>query len=372
MEQAPSTSERRDINVLAVEANLGECVASLKRLLHTTPIGWILVVWMASPSVPMTPLLIWVGFFGLEWAISLWRLYHFDIQSAGIQKAKQLLMQVAVFDGIAWGVMAVLTYPYSESLNSWMTAVLCGVIAVNSPAYITYTAAFRLMVGAVWVMAVPLAFANGAQITPSVQYVVGLSVFFVMVVLSTGEVGNKVTNGIRMRFEKDELAERLAQTLTQVEQLASSDALTGRANRRALDRVLDEYMAKASAHQFQFSILMLDVDWFKSINDIHGHAVGDEALRRFADRVNSHVRIGDLLARYGGEEFVLVMPHASHETALALAQRLRADVCSRPLLEDPAITVTVSIGVADCLAARTAAELLYQTDAALYEAKKRP
>ncbi len=134
----------------------------------------------------------------------------------------------------------------------------------------------------------------------------------------------------------------------------------------------EEYMAKASTHPFQFSILMLDVDWFKRINDIHGHAVGDEALRRFADRVNSHVRIGDLLARYGGEEFVLVMPHASHETALALAQRLRADMCSRPLLEDPAITVTVSIGVADCLAARTAAELLYQTDAALYEAKKRP
>ena len=138
------------------------------------------------------------------------------------------------------------------------------------------------------------------------------------------------------------------------------------------DRVLEEYMAKASTHPFQFSILMLDVDWFKRINDIHGHAVGDEALRRFADRVNSHVRIGDLLARYGGEEFVLVMPHASHETALALAQRLRADMCSRPLLEDPAITVTVSIGVTDCLAARTSAELLYQADAALYEAKKRP
>ena len=131
-------------------------------------------------------------------------------------------------------------------------------------------------------------------------------------------------------------------------------------------------MAKASTHPFQFSILTLDVDWFKRINDIHGHAVGDEALRRFADRVNSHVRIGDLLARYEGEEFVLVMPHASHETALALAQRLRADMCSRPLLEDPAITVTVSIGVADCLAARTSAELLYQADAVLYEAKKRP
>ena len=370
MDQPLNTAIHRDIDEIAAEASLAQCVASIKWQLHSTPIGWILVAWLASNYVPPGPLLVWLGFFSLEWSWSMWKLYRWNTHEQGISKTKRFLITVAALDGMAWGAMVVALFPYSEELNSWMTAILCGIIAVNVASYITYITAFRVLVGTIWLMAIPLAFANGALIGPVQQYVVGLSVFFVMVTISTKEVARKVTHGIRMQIEKDALAERLAITLTQTEQLATRDALTGQANRRALDRALDDYMARTKSSTFQFAILMMDIDWFKNINDKHGHSVGDEALKRFSDRANTHLRSGDMLARYGGEEFVLVMPDANHDVALKLAQRLRADVCASPLMKEPLVTVTVSIGIAESNTAQTVTDLLFQADAALYLAKK--
>ncbi len=115
---------------------------------------------------------------------------------------------------------------------------------------------------------------------------------------------------------------------------------------------------------------MLDIDFFKSINDGFGHMTGDDVLRAFVQRVREYLRPGDVCARFGGEEFVVVLPQTTFEEAREVAERLRLGVAQCPLLETPRVQVTVSIGVATLTAEQTVGELLATADAAVYVAKK--
>jgi len=115
---------------------------------------------------------------------------------------------------------------------------------------------------------------------------------------------------------------------------------------------------------------MLDIDHFKSVNDRYGHAVGDATLQAFAQRVREQLRSSDQCARYGGEEFAVLLPDATRDKALEIAERLRAAVASQPLLAEPRVDNTVSVGVAWMAEGDSAAELLRRADAALYEAKR--
>ncbi|WP_142810676.1 PAS domain S-box protein [Tepidiphilus olei] len=153
---------------------------------------------------------------------------------------------------------------------------------------------------------------------------------------------------------------------------AETDPLTGLANRRAFFEALRRYEIAVRQGDCA-SILMLDLDHFKRINDHYGHAVGDEVLRRFADVLRDTVRGGDMPARIGGEEFAVLLPHTGFEGALTLAERIRSAVAQRcSLPEHPELQVTVSVGVSELSAQDAAADrALVRADAALYEAKAR-
>ncbi len=114
---------------------------------------------------------------------------------------------------------------------------------------------------------------------------------------------------------------------------------------------------------------MLDIDFFKNVNDEFGHMVGDDVLRAFSQRVREYLRPEDVCARFGGEEFVVVLPRTALEAALEVAERLRQGVAHAPLLETPKVQVTVSIGVAAFASTQTVGELLIAADAAVYIAK---
>lgn len=154
---------------------------------------------------------------------------------------------------------------------------------------------------------------------------------------------------------------------------ASTDALTGLANRRHLEEYLGEHFRISTRYGTPLSLILLDIDRFKSVNDEHGHPTGDQVLREVAGQLRSLMREADLCARYGGEEFVAVLPATSLEGALESAERLRAAVESTPIVAyGHALKVTVSLGVSSYRRGEQPGPewLIKEADMALYEAKR--
>ncbi len=153
------------------------------------------------------------------------------------------------------------------------------------------------------------------------------------------------------------------------EEAAFTDHLTGLANRRRFERQLEREVGRMSRFGHPFSLLMLDIDSFKNLNDSYGHDAGDEAIRRISKVLREGTRGIDLAARIGGEEFAILLVETNKEGGLEVAERLRAAIKA---LEIPkAGRITGSFGVAECPSdAQTAAEILKAADVALYEAKR--
>jgi diguanylate cyclase (GGDEF)-like protein len=158
-----------------------------------------------------------------------------------------------------------------------------------------------------------------------------------------------------------------------LERLVMLDGLTGIANRRCFDQTLHKELEHAKRDRYPVSLLLLDIDHFKSYNDTYGHPAGDECLKRVAAALSGQVRAYDLASRYGGEEFAVILPNQSLQGAAAVAERIRIAV-EQSIPADPASgggPATVSIGAATCPAtgAASAEQLIAQADAALYLAK---
>lgn len=149
------------------------------------------------------------------------------------------------------------------------------------------------------------------------------------------------------------------------QQQASTDPLTGFRNRRAAE----ELVRGLRARQVAYALVVCDLDRFKMLNDTHGHAAGDNALRLFADTVRSVLRSGDIAARWGGEEFTLILPGCTAAGAAEIAERIRESLARR-LLEAKSPPFTASYGVCDASMGGTFEELIRLADEALYRAKE--
>jgi len=185
--------------------------------------------------------------------------------------------------------------------------------------------------------------------------------------------GDRVVLGGSVSLRFAWVTEDERQALMRVYEAAMRDGLTGALNRKALDQRLEAEIAFAVRHDAPLSVVMLDVDHFKMVNDTHGHPAGDAVLREISGRLARALRIEDVLGRYGGEELLIVARNITLEQAAQMAERMRALIDSSPVaFEDKAISVSASFGVASlacCGATRDAKTLLATADARLYEAK---
>ncbi|ESW71736.1 diguanylate cyclase [Mesorhizobium sp. LSHC422A00] len=183
------------------------------------------------------------------------------------------------------------------------------------------------------------------------------------------ELTARLRTQVRRKRYNDQLRASVAQTI----EMAVTDALTGLHNRRYLDSHLQTLFDRAVARRRPLSVMITDLDRFKTVNDSHGHDGGDDVLREFARRLRKNVRGIDLACRFGGEEFVVVMPDTDGAVAEKVAERIRAEIAQLPFAIGPegkAIEVTVSVGVSSVLkGADTVAALMKRADVALYEAK---
>ena len=163
----------------------------------------------------------------------------------------------------------------------------------------------------------------------------------------------------------------------ELEHESTTDPLMGICNRRSMEKRLGQEFKRAKRYHHPFSIIMIDIDHFKQINDSCGHQVGDMVLKSFADLVTETVRESDIVCRYGGEELLIILPHTPAEAALYVAENLRIKVQDYHFLVDKGsckeqvIRVTASFGVATlCSEIDTLHKLLGQADKALYFAKQ--
>jgi two-component system, cell cycle response regulator len=184
---------------------------------------------------------------------------------------------------------------------------------------------------------------------------------------------NELVARVRTQLRKKRYADKLRHNVQLSLEMAITDQLTGLHNRRYMARHLDNLMSNAARSGKKLAFVIMDIDYFKSVNDTYGHDIGDEVLREFAKRVTANIRGIDLACRYGGEEFVVVMPETDAAFAFTVAERLRKSIETTPVGISRApgtLNITISIGIAASEGESDTAEaLLRRADQALYRAK---
>jgi diguanylate cyclase (GGDEF)-like protein len=188
--------------------------------------------------------------------------------------------------------------------------------------------------------------------------------------LESGSLSHRI--GQVSTDEFGELAQAFDSMAGKLEEMATRDSVTNLLNRREFHRYLTAEVRRSERYSHSMALLMLDIDHFKSVNDQHGHQVGDEALKAVAARISRSVRSVDHVSRYGGEEITLILPETEREGALGMADQVRARI-EKETFQLPSgleIALTASIGVAVFPTdARTESELVAAADAAVYQAK---
>ena len=191
------------------------------------------------------------------------------------------------------------------------------------------------------------------------------------------ELMARVKSLLRIKFLHDELEKKIAQlneAKIRMEQLAVTDGMTGLYNYRYFREQLSHEMDRAIRHNLELSLLMMDIDFFKNYNDLHGHPAGDDVLRTLADLIRRNLRKIDIPARCGGEEFAVILPETGDRAAAIVAEKIRQLVEATPIPfeeQQPNGRLTVSIGVATYpVDARDEKQLIEVADRRLYRAKQ--
>ncbi|WP_316861654.1 PleD family two-component system response regulator [uncultured Cohaesibacter sp.] len=185
---------------------------------------------------------------------------------------------------------------------------------------------------------------------------------------------NELVARIKTQVLRKRYTDALRESIQHTMELAIMDGLTQLYNRRYMTTHLNSLLLAAREKEKPLSVLLMDIDFFKSVNDTHGHDAGDEVLQEFSQRMRKNTRGIDLVCRYGGEEFVVIMPDTDHSLAMVVAERIRKKVSEKPFIIHKGrqmIDVTVSIGLASSFKGNeTQDELLKKADEALYQAKQ--
>ncbi len=336
---------------------------------RTTPLGWLVVLGMVSTRTAVGPTLAWIAAFAVLLVMILVPLQRMRSAPDSLDRKTVRLHLVAVLDGLGWGLLPLFVFGVDAVLDSWLVTVLCGVAAVNAPPRALMPTAYAAQLFAMWL---PIAYfgIQTSHVEGSIQMVIGVAVFMSLLLVYVRSVERVMSNNILLRLHNADLSAQLQISLSHVEREAATDPLTEQANRREMNRVLVEVDRRRRSDGGTYSLLMLDIDHFKQINDRFGHDVGDETLKAFSRRVSDCLRPTDLLARTGGEEFTVLLRDATLAEATVVAQRICETVAAQPLLSDPLLHATVSIGVAQQRGQQTPADVAKSCDVAVYEAKR--
>lgn len=379
----------------ASEANLSEedqsevdaiCVNALfvraRKATLLSPIGTLFVVWLVHDIVATNVLLAWIVINTVPDAITFIltsRLIKHPPPNSEMNRLHNLQLALRSLQGLCWGSAVVLFHVAGPaSLVNDMT-MLVVLIAVSSAGILNTAPSFRTSVGfTCFVLIIPICYyywlggslyfklATGSLILLLVELQFGWDAYRQFIDGARQLVLNR-----RMSLQLALRNEELAELNKELSVAATHDKLTGLYNRHFIVDLLERQHNLFARHGSPCSIVVFDIDRFKQVNDQYGHSLGDNVLVAFSRRIESQIRLGDTLGRYGGEEFLLVLPMTDLSSALNLAERIRADLASTPLVERPLpLTITASFGVAQLRADESIDTWLVRADQALYHAKE--
>lgn len=222
---------------------------------------------------------------------------------------------------------------------------------------------------------VSVKFEHGVNYDLIWKWVIGAALLLSFIALwnwKLSRLNRQLTQEVDLRQQAEQELTQANESLNsknrELEVLSSTDALTGIANRLHIEKSLDNELSQTTHNQRPLSILLLDIDHFKDVNDTYGHTIGDEVLQGVAQLLRDNTRENDLVGRWGGEEFLIILPETDVSLAVRLAEKLRATLAAEQF---PSIDqVTASFGVAEALDDISARHLVQRVDIALYQAKE--
>jgi diguanylate cyclase (GGDEF)-like protein len=261
-------------------------------------------------------------------------------------------------------VLGAIVYFYVRNPHAFgTTRLLLAVLAIDTCRNIFENIYFGLYFGSTYKL-----------LAPEIADVLGTPILLILPKLLNIAAGCVVLGVLLLRWLPLAVKERRVadEHASDLEMLAAMDWLTGLYNRRHFETLARSELARCQRYLRPLSLLTIDIDHFKSVNDQFGHAAGDRVLRLVANACYAAKRDSDMAARIGGEEFALLLPETSEDAAAQFAERLRDQIrgCT-PNVEGTTLTVTVSIGIASANAATTSIDVLMrEADQALYDAKR--
>jgi diguanylate cyclase (GGDEF)-like protein len=353
----------------AKEQGFVQFLQTISVTFYAIPIGWLLIFGLVHQKVPLFPLLLWIAVFYLYWVFSVLAFNKFKDEGPSLSKHFKPVCILLILEGILWGAMFYVTMGYDVKTDTWTAIFFVGIISVILPTYITYPKGFHLVLLGT-IISSPIALLLIAnRLEPHVDTIIALLMYLTAIGFLVRPISARVVEAIRLELVNTALTAQLQESLEALSHQANTDALTGQLNRHALNKALSDLIIKGERRKRVFTLLMMDIDFFKAINDNHGHDVGDKALMHVAGRITAQLREGDLCARFGGEEFVVLLPSTDTVEAMRVAERIREAVESSPL-ELPKQPITLSIGVATYQPGMTAEMLLKAADKEVYRAKE--
>lgn len=363
------------------------CVTALferaRKATLIAPLGTLFVFWLEREVVPLNLLLFWMILNTLPDAITFGltsRLLKQPPPNERIGYWHNCQLVLRTLQGLCWGSTVILFHGHglTDLINDII--ILTVLIAVSSAGIVNTAPSYRTSVG----------FSTGVLILPICHYLwLGDAIYFklasgvgilLLVQFQFGwDAYRQFLEGVqqlvlnrRMSRQLEQRNKELDELNRQLSVLATHDKLTGLYNRHFMVDQLQQQRELFQRYGNACSIVLLDIDHFKQVNDHHGHAVGDQVLVAFCRRIEALLRQEDSFGRHGGEEFLLVLPMTDLSAALMLAERIRSTVAGQPLVTEPVpLTITASFGVAQLQSGEAIDAWLLRADQALYRAKEK-
>ncbi len=371
-----------DVDKNAIEAGLAQVLIKRQQFSSCVSfLGFGFMAWVMRDVVSVHLLELWVGSLLVMEMLNLWfvgRLKKVLDSSARRWRWLHGLTVYFYFLGVAWGSGAVL--PGLQPNSTVFLMMTVGMVTVGLFAIHNLSTHWPILLTFCLGLATPQWMAGALEPVGGQQMMWALSAVVVVVMLQLygfsaytvhrhdieGDVARR-----KLAQKLEQSNQELAQALERVQLLATIDPLTQCLNRRALMDALHQEERRRARSPTSVGVVMLDLDHFKSINDNHGHDVGDAVLVAVAARVKAQLRETDLLARWGGEEFLCVLMPVHEDSLLNKAQDMCTRLAQTPVLREPEpLTVTASVGVALWNDEESVQACIQRADAALYRAKR--
>lgn len=283
------------------------------------------------------------------------------------------------FQGLCWGVAAI--FFHIEGAGSFINdlSVLVVLVTVSAVSIVNISPSLRSLAGfSFGILLIPAGYYFWLGDTQHVLFGIGLILLWAVELETGRDAYKQFVEGLRWGVINQETSSQLEIRNNQLDELnqqlsamAIHDKLTDLYNRHFIVDELKQQHDLFVRYGTVCSIVMLDIDYFKQVNDLHGHAVGDNVLVAFSRFIERQLRQGDFFARYGGEEFMLVLPITGLEDAMQFANRIRSTLAGAPLIDRPvSLTITASFGVAQIGLGDAVEDWLKRADQALYRAKE--